>query len=165
MSINPKLSVVLASQNARTSVFDCLQSIKHQSQDEAVEIVVVDNSTDDTAEIIKREFPNVNLINAPKDKLIPEMWAIGIKRSIGEIIALTTTHFIPSENWIAETLRANQADTPESAARLKMRQTPIRFRGQFIFAAIVRICCRLMRSKSRILPLIMLLTKGVIWNL
>lgn len=110
MSINPKLSVVLASQNARTSVFDCLQSIKHQSQDEAVEIVVVDNSTDDTAEIIKREFPNVNLINAPKDKLIPEMWAIGIKRSIGEIIALTTTHFIPSENWIAEMLRANQAD-------------------------------------------------------
>ncbi len=105
MSINskkPKLSVVLASQNARDSVSDCLQTLENQCKTDNVEIIVVDNSTDDTAEIIKREFPNVNLLNAAKDKLIPELWGIGIADSAGEYIALTTTHFIPSENWIAE---------------------------------------------------------------
>lgn len=113
MSINPKnikLSVVLASQNARTSVSDCLQTLENQCKNEEIEMIVVDNSTDDTAEIIKRDFPNVNLINAAKDKLIPELWGIGIEKSAGEFVALTTTHFVPSENWIAETLRANKAN-------------------------------------------------------
>ena len=113
MSINqkkPKLSVVLASQNALTSVADCLQTLENQCKEANIEIIVVDNSTDDTAEIVKREFPNVNLINAAKDKLIPELWGIGINQSVGEFVALTTTHFVPSENWIVETLRANEAD-------------------------------------------------------
>ena len=107
---NPKLSVVLASQNARSSVFDCLQTLKNQSTNEDIEIIVVDNSTDETAKIISRDFPAVHLINAAKDKLIPELWGIGIEESKGEFIALTTTHFIPSENWIAETIRANEAN-------------------------------------------------------
>ncbi len=47
---------------------------------------------------------------AVKKKLIPELWGIGIEKSTGEFVALTTTHFVPSENWIAETLRANEAD-------------------------------------------------------
>lgn len=113
MSINPKkpkLSVVLASQNALTSVSDCLKTLENQCKSEDIEIIVVDNSTDDTAEIVKREFPNVNLINAAKDKLIPELWGIGIKKSAGEYVALTTTHFVPSDDWIAETLLANEAD-------------------------------------------------------
>lgn len=113
MSINPKspkLSIVLASQNARNSVADCLQTLENQGKSADIEIIVVDNSTDDTAEIIKRDFPNVNLINAAKDKLIPELWGIGIKQSTSEFVALTTTHFVPSENWIAETLLANEAD-------------------------------------------------------
>lgn len=109
MSINQKkLSVVLASQNALTSVSDCLKTLENQAED--IEIIVVDNSTDDTAKIIERDFPNVKLINAAKEKLIPELWGIGIKNSTGEYVALTTTHFVPSDNWIAETLLANEAD-------------------------------------------------------
>ncbi len=107
---NPELSVVLASQNASTSVSDCLRTLENQCQSEDVEIIIVDNSTDETAEIIRREFPSVNLINAAKEKLIPELWGIGIAKSAGEYVALTTTHFVPSENWIAETLLANEAD-------------------------------------------------------
>lgn len=113
MSINqksPKLSVVLASQNALTSVSDCLKTLENQCKEADIQIIVVDNSTDDTAEIIEREFPNVKLINAAKEKLIPELWGIGIEKSAGEYVALTTTHFVPSENWIAETLLANKAD-------------------------------------------------------
>ncbi len=113
MSINqkePKLSIVLASQNARNSVADCLQTLENQGKSVDTEIIVVDNSTDDTAEIIGREFPNVKLINAAKEKLIPELWGIGIEKSAGEYVALTTTHFVPSDDWIAETLLANEAD-------------------------------------------------------
>lgn len=109
---NPKLSVVLASQNARASISDCLQTLENQCKSKDIEIIVIDNSTDDTAEIIRRDFPDIILINAAKEHLIPELWGIGIKKSTGEFVALTTTHFVPSENWIAETLLANEADYP-----------------------------------------------------
>ena len=106
----PDLSVVLASQNALASVSDCLRTLEDQRKGKEIELVVIDNSTDATAEIIEREFPNVKLIKAAKDLLIPELWGIGITESAGEYVALTTTHFVPSENWIDETLRAYEAD-------------------------------------------------------
>jgi len=104
----PKLSVVVASQNASHSVGDCLRSLEKQLSNGAIEIVVIDNSTDKTREIIEREFPSVKLVKAPNDKLIPELWGIGINESVGEFVALTTSHFVASENWTSEILRAQQ---------------------------------------------------------
>ncbi|MEO6051185.1 MAG: glycosyltransferase [Pyrinomonadaceae bacterium] len=104
----PKLSIVLASQNALESTRDCLSAIQKQSNGSDVEIVVVDNSTDKTAEIIKSEFPEIRLVEADNTKLIPELWAIGINESSGEYVALTTTHFVPSETWIASIFKAHE---------------------------------------------------------
>ncbi len=103
----PKLSVVVASQNARESVGDCLRALKNQCNNGKIEIVVVDNSTDETAEIIKKEFPTVKFVAAEKQKFIPELWGIGISESAGEYVALTTSHFVPSETWTAEILKAH----------------------------------------------------------
>ncbi len=104
----PKLSVVLASQNASQTIRDCLNSLVRQSLNGDVEIVVIDNSTDETAEIVKREFPAIKLIAANKKDLIPELWGIGISESIGGCVALTTSHFVPADNWIAEILKAHE---------------------------------------------------------
>jgi glycosyltransferase involved in cell wall biosynthesis len=104
----PKLSVVIASQNAERSVRDCLQATEVQFENGKVEIIVVDNSTDETAEIIKREFPDIKLVPASKEKLIPELWGIGITESTGEYVALTTTHFVPAQNWTKEILKAQE---------------------------------------------------------
>ncbi len=103
-----RLSVVLASQNASRSVLECLREIESQCERNMNEIIVVDNSTDETPEIIIRNFPNVQLIRAPKYKLIPELWGIGINQSRGAYIAVTTTHFIPAKNWISEIIKSHQ---------------------------------------------------------
>lgn len=100
--------MVLASQNASQSIRDCLNSLVRQSLNGDVEIVVIDNSTDETAEIVKREFPAIKLIAANEKNLIPELWGIGINESIGECVALTTSHFVPADNWIAEILKAHE---------------------------------------------------------
>lgn len=105
---NPKLSVVVASQNAAGSVGDCLRAIQKHDNNGSVEIVVVDNSTDKTAEIVKNEFPGITLIAAGKEKLIPELWGIGINESSGDYVALTTSHFVPSENWILDIFKAHK---------------------------------------------------------
>lgn len=104
----PKLSVVLASQNACGSVSKCLNEIERQRNDESIEVVVVDNSTDGTQEIIAENFPEIKLIKAPTGKFIPELWGIGINRSSGKIVAVSTTHFIPAKNWLVEILKLHQ---------------------------------------------------------
>ena len=105
----PKLSVVLASQNACRSVSECLGEIEKQCQGNVIEIIVADNSIDGTQDVIARNFPNVKLVRASKDKFIPELWGIGINQSAGDYIAVTTTHFVPSKNWIAEILKKQEA--------------------------------------------------------
>ena len=104
----PKLSVVVASQNASRSVRDCLRALESQRKEANIEIVVVDNSVDETAEIVRREFPSTKLISADSGKLIPELWGIGISESTGDYLALTTTHFVPSRTWTSEILKAHQ---------------------------------------------------------
>jgi glycosyltransferase involved in cell wall biosynthesis len=74
------------------------------------EIVVVDNSTDGTAEIIRDEFPRVKLIPAPAAALMPELWETGIRQSTGGIVALTTTHFVPRHEWLEQITQAHRAD-------------------------------------------------------
>ncbi len=105
----PKLSIVLASQNACRSVSECLGEIESQCQGNAtIEIIVVDNSIDGTTDVIARNFPMVQLVRASRDKLIPELWGIGINQSAGDYIAVTTTHFVPAKNWLGETLKVHK---------------------------------------------------------
>jgi glycosyltransferase involved in cell wall biosynthesis len=104
----PKLSVIIASQNAQQSAGDCLRALEKQRSNGKIEIIVVDNSTDETAEIIRSTFPSVKFVAADRAKLIPELWGIGIDESAGEYVALTTSHFVPSKNWIAEILKAHE---------------------------------------------------------
>jgi len=107
-SMKPTLSVVVGSQNARMSVRECLNELESQRDGQEVEIIVVDNSTDGTAEAVGQNFPNINLIRSSEDKLVPELWEIGINRSAGDIVAITTSHFVPEKNWIEEIIKAHE---------------------------------------------------------
>ncbi len=108
--MRPKLSVVVGSQNARHSISQCLNALERQHDGQEVEIIVVDNSTDGTADTVSQQFPKIMLIRSAAGKQMPELWEIGISRSAGDVVALTTSHFVPEENWIAEILKAHQSN-------------------------------------------------------
>jgi len=110
-SVSPslRLSVVIGSHNARSSVRECLGALESQRKGHDVEIIVIDNSTDGTAEIVSGEFPNLKLVKAPASALIPELWGIGVKQSAGALIATTTSHFVPRPDWIEQILLAHEA--------------------------------------------------------
>src|SRR5712692_10916389 len=100
MTPGPRMSVVVASNNARASIRECLAAlIGHERRDE-VDIVVIDNSSDGSAEIVKDDFPGVRLIVAPPALLIPELWGLGIRETRGKIVAITTAHCVPARDWV-----------------------------------------------------------------
>lgn len=110
--MKPTLSVVVGSHNARASIGECLTALESQQKGAEVEIIVVDNSTDGTAETIRRQFPKVKLVRSPTSDFIPELWGIGIDQSAGDIIAITTAHCVPNKNWIEEILKAHETPYP-----------------------------------------------------
>lgn len=60
---NPVCSVCIANYNGRDTISDCLRSVINQTADGNIEIIVHDDfSTDNSVEIIKKQFPLVKLI-------------------------------------------------------------------------------------------------------
>lgn len=108
----PILSIVIGAQNANSTIASCLHSLLQQVQDQAIEILVVDDSTDGTTEIVATQFPTVTLIRSQTQQLVPHLWGVGIQQTKAPIIAITTAHCIPSENWITSILEtANREKT------------------------------------------------------
>ena len=57
------LSIVIVSWNTRILLNDCLKSIYENTKKHSFEIFVVDNNSPDlSADMVRKEFPNVNLI-------------------------------------------------------------------------------------------------------
>ena len=106
------LSIVVASQNAQASITECLSILRAQCSQESDEIVIVDNSTDGTTAMIREQFPDLKLITASPSALIPELWALGIRQSRGDIIVITSAHCVPDENWLQHIRTAHEIGTP-----------------------------------------------------
>jgi len=106
------MTIVVASHNARASIEECLDALVGPQQDGQADIVVVDNSTDGTPEVIRKLFPQTKLIVTSPSALIPELWALGIRQSVGEIVAITTAHCVPDKTWLSEIAKAHQDPTP-----------------------------------------------------
>jgi glycosyltransferase involved in cell wall biosynthesis len=104
-----ELSVVVAAQNAQATIRGCLGVLTEQNQDGLAEIIVVDNSSDGTAQTVREEFREVTLIEVPQPALIPELWAWGAERSKGQVLAFTTAQFIPDRDWIAQTVSLHRS--------------------------------------------------------
>jgi glycosyltransferase involved in cell wall biosynthesis len=99
-----ELSIIVAAKNAQRTIQLCLEALVQQSHSNNLEILVIDGSTDGSAEIARR-FQQITLVQADPAYLVPELWKIGIELSGGRTVAFTTANFIPAKNWISE-LRA-----------------------------------------------------------
>src|SRR5262245_44265238 len=105
---NFRLSVVIASHNARASIEECLATLAAQAEPAHAEIIVVDKSTDGTTDVTPSQSPRLKLGVKPRSALIPELWSAGIRQSGGEIVAITTAHFIPDRSWLAQISHAHR---------------------------------------------------------
>ncbi len=108
----PQISVVVASQNARGTIVECLSALLSQARTFSVELIIVDSSSDETTVLIREQFPHVVLLALPPGALIPELWKVGIEHSTATIVAITTAHFIPAPDWLQQILKAHEAAAP-----------------------------------------------------
>lgn len=89
------ISIIIVSWNAKQYLVDCLKSIAQNQNGFLQEIIVVDNaSTDGSAEILEKEYPDVKLIRNHENLGFAKANNIGIKASDGKYLALVNSDII-----------------------------------------------------------------------
>lgn len=106
---SPRLSVVISSHNAVHVIEECLAALEADSGRDRAEIIVADSSTDGTAELVRRRFPDVRLETFDQPLALAQLRGRGIARARGSVIALIDPFTIVNHGWIAAVLQTHAA--------------------------------------------------------
>jgi GT2 family glycosyltransferase len=109
------VSVIIVSWNTQDILRNCLRSIYEQGGDIAVEVIVIDNaSTDGSAEMVRKDFPQVILIENSENRGFAAANNQGIAIAKGRYVLLLNPDTVILDHAINKTLYFADAH-PESA--------------------------------------------------
>lgn len=121
----PLVSVVSLTYNRRDNIRELLTALRHQTYPR-FEVIVVDNaSTDGTAEMIRRDFPEVRLIET-ETNLGMVAYNLGFEAAQGEYILVMDDDGLPGNaRWIADVVACFEANPRLGvvACAIRMRDT------------------------------------------
>jgi glycosyltransferase involved in cell wall biosynthesis len=102
-----RLSVIVAAQDAGSSLKECIAALVPQLPPSEMEIVVVDGSDGDRARAsLGSGFP-VKILRGPSPPNVPQLWITGIQAAQGRIVALTIENCVPAADWASQMLNAH----------------------------------------------------------
>jgi GT2 family glycosyltransferase len=106
---SPELSVIITTYNARQTVAVCLDSLLRQKDSRRFEIILVDSSTDGTAEYVRQRYPQVRLLSFPERLYCGEArnQAMAVVRA--PVIAFLDADCFVNEDWAGNVLRAHES--------------------------------------------------------
>ena len=105
----PSISVIIPSVNGLPFIDECLSALQKQKGNVKAEVIVADRCRNGTAEHIRKKFPHVKVLEFSDPLSIPELRAIAISHTKGDIIAITEDHCIAQEDWYLEMLKAHES--------------------------------------------------------
>jgi GT2 family glycosyltransferase len=100
-----QLSVIILNYNVRYFLEQCVQSVQNAMKNIDGEIIVVDNnSSDDSCEMMKRCFPNVTLIENKENSGFPKGNNIGVAIAKGEYLCILNPDTVVAEDTFGKVL-------------------------------------------------------------
>ena len=100
-----QLSVIILNYNVRFFLEQCVASVQEALTNIDSEIIVVDNdSSDDSCEIIKSRFPNVKLIENTVNSGFPKGNNIGVAQAKGDYICILNPDTVVAEDTFEKIL-------------------------------------------------------------
>lgn len=104
-----KVSVVIVNFNGREYIKDCINSVL-KSDFKDFEIVVVENgSTDDSWQLLNREYKNnqrVRLVKSKENLFFTGGCNLGAEKAKGEWLVFLNADTVVEKNWLAELVKA-----------------------------------------------------------
>ncbi|NCD34221.1 MAG: glycosyltransferase family 2 protein [Spartobacteria bacterium] len=113
---DPMVSVVIPNYNGMHWLTPCLEALSRQSCP-AFEIIVVDNgSVDESAALLQRDFPQVQLILSPCNEGFAAAVNKGIAASDAKYVVLLNNDTVPEKDWLRSLVEAAEAAPERTAA-------------------------------------------------
>lgn len=125
---NELISIIIVNYNGESLLSDCLLSIEQQEYKE-IEIVLVDNaSKDNSVELVKTKFPNVNIVQSPKNLGFAGGNNLGLQSAKGKYIVLLNNDTVVDKKWITELVKAlNENDAGVVTSKVITEDVPKEF--------------------------------------
>jgi GT2 family glycosyltransferase len=120
--VTKKVSIIIPNYNGQTYLGDCIDSLYELDfPRESYEIIVVDNaSSDNSVEFLCSRYPDVVLIQAPKNLGFASGCNLGIRHSSGEHIVLLNNDTVVDRNWLRELVVVADCDGEVAIAGSKL---------------------------------------------
>ncbi len=107
--IAPRISVIIPSYNSARTIRCCLKAVINQSTSIAFDITVIDSSTDQTPQIIEREFPSIRLIHLETRTLAGAARNLGVQATRAPLCLMLDSDCI-AESDVIERFVARHRD-------------------------------------------------------
>jgi GT2 family glycosyltransferase len=115
------LSIIIVSWNVKDRLHKNLQSLFSSDLDFTYEVIVIDNnSSDDTALMIKKDFPQVKLISNQANLGFAKACNQGIKQAKGAFILLLNPDMILFKNTLKESLKMAKQNPQAVVSGIKL---------------------------------------------
>ena len=115
-----ELSVIVGSLDAAGSLGECLTALVESCDGIDAEILVVDASDDDSADVA-RSFPRVRVACLPVGTLVPALWGAGLREARGRVVAFTIAQCLVDVGWARALLDGIAAGAVGVGGRLGVR--------------------------------------------
>ena len=100
-----KLSIIILNYNVRYFLELCVLSVQKAIQNIDAEIIVIDNnSSDDSCQMMKSRFPNIKLIENKENSGFPKGNNIGVAQAKGEYICILNPDTVVADDTFAKIL-------------------------------------------------------------
>ena len=100
----PVCSVIIPAYMEATRIRACLRSLARQDLDEPFERIVVDSSSDETADIVAGEFPDVVLIRLSQRTDAPRARNLAVARARADLLAFIDADCVAAPDWLRRLL-------------------------------------------------------------
>ncbi|HEY3297253.1 MAG TPA: glycosyltransferase [Armatimonadota bacterium] len=105
---DPAVSVVIPSYNSKSTIVQVLKALTVQSTDLPYEIILVESSGDGTCEIVREQFPDVQVIES-REKLLPGgARNLGTQQARGGLLYFIDADCEAEPDWISKMWKTHE---------------------------------------------------------
>ncbi|MFA6916303.1 MAG: glycosyltransferase family 2 protein [Parachlamydiales bacterium] len=117
----PVLSIVIISFNTSNILYQCLKRVASEIEDLSAEVILVDNaSTDDSADMVKNEFPQFTLILSPINLGFAAANNLAFQHATGTYVVLINSDLLLHNGVLKEALKRMERERGVAAGGIQL---------------------------------------------
>ncbi len=117
---DPRVAVIIVTWNGRQQLRRCLDALRLQTYRDFLTVVVDNASRDGTVDLIRSEYPEVRLIENPRNVGFAAANNAGIRATTSPLVATLNNDTIPDPTWLAALVDAADGDPTLGSVASKM---------------------------------------------